>query len=159
MDDQLVQNINYKKQLPIELIYIILLYLRQPQSAILLKDITSFSKTRTNITNIYYKKWIVSRKFIKGEDINWLENDLILYANENAPTGVGLQPKFKEILGRFCNIKKASRLNFQKYACSNKLSAKTRANMLWGLFTSVERDEFVELKYDGTNCYHLWSRF
>jgi len=156
MDDQLVQTFNSQKRLPIELIYIILLYLRQPQSAILLKDISSFSKTMTNITNIYYEKWIVVRKFIKGEDTNWLENDMILYANENAPTGIGLQPKFKEILGRFCNIKKIKRLNFYKYACSNKLSAKTRANMLWGLFTPGERDEFVELKYDGTNCYHSW---
>ena len=157
MDDQLVLAFNSQKGLPIEIIYMILLYLRQPQSAILLKDIASFSKTRTNITNIYYEKWIVVRKFIKGEDINWLENDMILYANENAPTGVGLQPKFKEILNRFCNIKKVSRLNFYKYACSNNLLAKTRANMLWGLFTTVERNEFIELKYDGTNCYHSWS--
>jgi hypothetical protein len=153
MDDQLVQAFNSQKRLPIELIYMILLYLRQPQSAILLKDISSFYRTMTTITNIYYEKWIVVRKFIKGEDTNWLENDMILYANENAPTGVGMQPKFKEILSRFCNIKKVSRLNFQKYAYSNNLSAKTRANMLWGLFTPGERDEFVELKYDGTNCY------
>lgn len=157
MDDQLVQTFNSQKGLPIEIIYMILKYLRQPQPAILLKDISSFYRTMTNIINIYYKKWIKIRKFIKGEDTNWLENDMILYANENAPTGVGIQPKFKEILSRFCNIKKVSRLNFQKYACSNNLSAKTRANMLWGLFTVVERDEFVELKYDGTNCYHSWS--
>jgi len=158
MDDQLVQTFNSQKRLPIELIYIILLYLRQPQSAILLKDISSFYRTMTTITNIYYEKWIVVRKFIKGEDTNWLENDLILYANENTPTCEGLQPKFKEILGRFCNVKKIKSINFHKYACSNKLSAKTRSNMLWGLFTTAERDMFIELKYDdGTNCYHLWS--
>ena len=158
MDDQLVQSINCKKRLPIEIIYMILKYLRQPQSAILLKDIASFSKTRTNITNIYYKKWIKIRKFIKGEDTNWLENDLILYANENTPTCEGLQPKFKEILGRFCNVKKIKSINFHQYACSNKLSAKTRANMLWGLLTPLERDEVIELKYDlKTNCYHSWS--
>jgi hypothetical protein len=158
MDDQLVQTFNSQKGLPIEIIYMILKYLRQPQSAILLKDIASFSKTRTNITNIYYKKWIKIRKFIKGEDTNWLENDLILYANENTPTCEGLQPKFKEILGRFCNVKKIKSINFHKYACSNKLSAKTRSNMLWGLFTTAERDMFIELKYDdGANCYHSWS--
>ena len=157
MDDQLVQAFNSQKRLPIELIYMILLYLRFVQDPILLKDISSFYRTMTTITNIYYEKWIVVRKFIKGEDTNWLENDMILYANENAPTGVGMQPKFKEILSRFCNIKKVSRLNFQKYACSNKLSAKTRANMLWGLFTPGERDDFVELKNDGTNWYQLWS--
>ena len=144
MDDQLVQSINCKKRLPIEIIYMILKYLRQPQSAILLKDIASFSKTRTNITNIYYKKWIKIRKFIKGEDTNWLENDLILYANEYAPTFTGMQPKFKEIISRFGNINKAKNINFNKYACSNKLTAKTRANIFWGLFTPAERDEFIQ---------------
>jgi hypothetical protein len=144
MDDQLVQTFNSQKRLPMELIYIILRYLRFVQDPILLKDISSFSKTRINITNIYYKKWIKIRKFIKGEDTNWLENDLILYANEYAPTFVGMQPKFKEILGRFGNISKAKNINFNKYACSNKLSAKTRANILWGLFTPVERNEFIQ---------------
>jgi hypothetical protein len=109
----------------------------------LLADISHFSKTMTIITNNYYKKWIVIRESIREEDINWLENDLILYANEYAPTRVGLQPKFKDILSRFCNLKKASQYIFNKYAYSNKLSPKTRANMLWGLFTPVERDEFI----------------
>jgi hypothetical protein len=143
MDDQLVQNIYFQKGLPMELIYIILKYLREPQSAILLADIHNFSKTMINITNIYFEKWIVERQSKEGEDINWLENDLILYANEYSPTFVGMQPKFKEILSRFCNVKKASRYIFNKYAYSNKLSPKTRANILWGLFTPVERDEFI----------------
>lgn len=143
MDDQLVQGIYFQKGLPMEIIYIILKYLRQPQSSILLKDISSFSKTMATITNIFYRKWIVERQSGKEEDINWLENDLILYANEYAPTLVGMQPKFKEILSRFGNISKAKNINFNKYACSNKLTAKTRANILWGLFTPVERDEFI----------------
>jgi hypothetical protein len=143
MDDQLVQSINFQKKLPIEIIHIILVYLRQPQSAILLKDISHFSKTMPIITNIYYDKWIVQQQYKEGEDINWLENDLILYANEYAPTLIGMQPKFKEILGRFCNVSKAKNINFHNYAYSNKLSAKTRANILWGLFTPLERDEFI----------------
>ena len=143
MDDQLVQSFNQQTRLPIEIIYIILIYLRQPQSAILLKDISHFSKTMPIITNIYYDKWIVQQQSEESEDINWLENDLILYANEYAPTFIGIQHKFKEILSRFSNVKKASKINFHNYAYSNKLSAKTRLNILWGLFTPVERDEFI----------------
>jgi hypothetical protein len=100
MDHQLVQDINFKKRLPIEIIYIILRYLRQPQLAGLLADISSFSKTIATITNKYYEKWIIEWQSEKGQDINWLENDLILYANEYAPTGIGMQPKFKEILSK-----------------------------------------------------------
>jgi hypothetical protein len=145
MDDQLVQSFNRQTRLPIEIIYIILLYLRQPQDAKLLKDISHFSKTMTMITNIYYDRWIIKNNSVKDEDINWLENDLILYANEYAPTGIGMLPKFKEILSRFCNIKKIkTRHIFYKYAYSNKLSAKTRLNILWGLFTIEERDEFIK---------------
>jgi len=144
MDDQLVQSFNQQTRLPIEIIYIILVYLRQPQDPKLLADISHFYKTMHIITNIYYDKWIVQRQSEEGEDINWLENDLILYANEYAPTRVGMQPKFKEILSRFCNVKKASQYIFNKYAYSNyKLSPKNRATILWGLFTHVERDEFI----------------
>ena len=144
MDDQLVQGIYFQKGLPMEIIHIILVYLRQPQSAILLKDIHNFSSTMPIITNKYYRKWIVEWQSGKDEDINWLENDLILYANEYAPTFTGMQPKFKEILSRFGNIKKASQYIFNNYAYSNNLTAKTRANILWGLFTPVERDEFIQ---------------
>jgi hypothetical protein len=144
MDDQLVQGIYFQKGLPMEIIHIILVYLRQPQSAILLKDIHNFSSTMPIITNKYYRKWIIEWQSGKDEDINWLENDLILYANEYTPTLVGMQPKFKEILGRFGNVKKASQYIFNNYAYSNNLTAKTRANILWGLFTVAERDEFIQ---------------
>jgi hypothetical protein len=143
MDDQLVQSFNRQTRLPIEIIYIILIYLREPQHPKLLADISHFFKTMPIITNIYYDKWIVKRQSKEGENINWLENDLILYANEYAPTLIGMQPKFKEILSRFCNIKKTSHYNFQKYLDSNNLSSKTITNILWGLFTPVERDEFI----------------
>jgi hypothetical protein len=148
MNDQLVQGIYFQKGLPIEIIRIILKYLEQPQDPVLLADICSFSKTMTIVTNIYYDKWIVKRQFKEGEDINWLENHLILYANEYTATNIGMQPKFKEILGRFCNVKKASQYIFNNYAYSNNLTAKTRANMLWGLFTVAERDEFIQ------SCHH-----
>jgi len=143
MDDQLVQSIRRYKRVPLEIIHIILLYLRQPQPANLLADISSFSKTRTTVTNKYYRKWIIEWQSKEGEDINWLENDLILYANEYAPTGVSMQPKFKEIINRLYNVK--NRMNiFNNYAHSKNLTPKTRANILWGLFTPVERDEFIE---------------
>jgi hypothetical protein len=143
MDDQLVQSFNRQTRLPIEIIYIILIYLRQPQDPKLLADISHFSKTMTIITNNYYKQWIVIRESMRGEDINWLENDLILYANQYAPTNIGLQSKFKEILSRFCNVTKVKAINFHIWACSNKLSPKTRLNILWGLFTIEERGEFI----------------
>jgi hypothetical protein len=144
MDDQLVQSFNRQTKLPIEIIYIILKYLHQPQHPKLLADISHFFKTMSIITNNYYKKWIVVRESMKGKDINWLENDVMRYANQYAPTCLGIQPKFKEIISRFCTVKKASHYNFQKYLDSNKISPKITMNILWGLFTIEERDEFIK---------------
>jgi hypothetical protein len=147
MDDQLVQGIYFQKGLPMEIIYIIFVYLRQPQSAILLDDILSYSKTISVITNKYFEKWIVERQSEKDEDINWLENDLMRYANENVPTGICLTPKFVEIMNRLYAVKNRKKKSFYKYVYSNRITAKTRANILWGLCKPEERDEFIQSRY------------
>lgn len=116
----------------------------------MLEDILHFSKTISDITNKYFEKWIIIRQSEKDEDINWLENDIILYANENVPTGVSLKPKFKEIINRLCTVKNVrNRMNiFYNYAFSNKISPKTKVNILWGLFRPEERDEFIGINMD-----------
>jgi hypothetical protein len=156
MDYQLLQNINEQKALPIEIIHIILVYLRNPQDPQLLEDISSFSRTMTNITKIHYDKWITKLKYKPGIDIMWLENNVLLYANDQVPTRFEIQPKFKEIIARFININKdkykdkykdkdKDNKNFQNYVYSNKISLKTRVNILWGLFTVKERDDFIQI--------------
>lgn len=129
------------KILPIELVYIILNYLCYPQPKELQKDIISYVDTMYQTCNIYYKKWIIEMGQI-GEDINWLENDLILYANEGVPTMLGIQPKLKKIFTRFCI---ADKVDFYVFDMNNKLSVKTRINMLLGLFTKEEREEFITI--------------
>lgn len=151
MDYQLLQNINEQKALPIEIIHIILVYLRNPQDPQLLEDISSFSRTMTHITKIHYDKWITKLKYNPGIDIMWLENNVLLYANDQVPTRFEIQPKFKEIISRFSRFinknkdKNKDNKNFQNYVYSNKISLKTRVNILWGLFTVKERDDFVQI--------------
>ena len=140
MEDELVQSINNK--LPIELIHIILKYMEQPQPPLLLIDISSFCKTMTYISNAYYNKWIIGIDGPSGEDIDWFENDVIRYINNYIPTMLGIQPKFREILFRFCKFIKVDHLNIYMFMnCKN--SSKTRINMLWGLLTPAERNEFI----------------
>ena len=142
MNDKLVQSINIK--LPIEIIHIILKYMEQPQESALMEDISSFFKTRVYVSNAYYNKWIIGPEGPLGEDTDWLENDIIRYANNYVPTMLGIQPKFKEILLRFCKFIKVEHLNLQKFIKNNNIiSSKTKINLLWGLFTSVERNEFI----------------
>ncbi len=159
MDDQLIQSINKQKRIPIEIIHIILVYARNPQDPILLEDIVNFLTTREIIIHKHYNKWITELKYKSGIDIMWLENNLLLYANEETPTCEEIRPKFKEIISRFItkiltnnNKKKQNNQqainkqppNFNKYVYSNKILVKTRVNILWGLFTIAERNEFIE---------------
>jgi len=156
MDNQLIQSINKQKRIPIEIIHIILVYTRNPQNPILLEDITNFLTTREIIIHKHYNKWITELKYKKGIDIMWLENNLLLYANNEIPTRDEIHSKFKEIINRFImktlsnqnqnknNKQHKQQLNFNKYVYSNKILVKTRVNILWGLFTVAEREEFIE---------------
>lgn len=141
MNDALVQSIN--NILPIEIIYIILKYMQQPQGPALLADISSFLNTMTYISNVYYNKWIIAFEQPLGTDTDWLENDIVRYANNYVPTMLGIQPKFKEILLRFSNINKAKHLNLYTFMSNTHISSKIKINMLWGLLTPVEREEFI----------------
>ena len=156
MDNQLIQSINKQKRIPIEIIHIILVYARNPQDPILLEDIVNFLTTREIIIHKHYNKWITELKYKSGTDIMWIENNLLLYANEETPTREEIMPKFKEIISRcFVLIQKQQtnnkqqannkqQTNFNKYVYSNKILLKTRVNILWGLFTVAERNEFIE---------------
>jgi hypothetical protein len=141
MNDKLVKSINNK--LPIELIHIILKYMEQPQSPLLLTDILSFFKTHSYISNSYYNKFIIAFEQPLGEDTDWLENDIIRYANNYIPTMLGIQPKFREILLRFCKFIKVGHLSVYAFIDNKKNYSKTKINMLWGLLTPAERDEFI----------------
>ena len=132
------------KILPIDLVYMILNYICYPQPKALTEDIVSYVSIRQMVCKIYYNKWIIEMGNHVGEDSNWLDNDLILYANEGVPTMIGVQPKCREILNRFCNYGKAHKLDFYVFAMSNKLSSKTRANMWLGLLTKEEREDFLK---------------
>lgn len=150
MDSQLVKNINEQKHIPIEIIHIILIYLRNPQEPKLLEDILNFSTTIKIITDLHYDKWITNFKYNPGIDTMWLENNILLYANNNYPTRFEIQPKFKEIIERFVikqnnnnTYNQYSNNYYQKYSYSNKITLKTRINILWGLFTIEERNDFI----------------
>ena len=142
MDDTLVQLIHIQKCLPIELIYMILSYTYETQPPNLLEDIFSFSQTMHVITEMYYKKWVIELHNKQGIEICWLENDMILYANEDT---AGVQPKFNNILGRLFSAKNVKNIMFNAYIYGGGLTAKTRVNILWALFTVSERCEFINL--------------
>ena len=136
--DLVVQDLHYKKGLPMELIQIILRYTWEPQSKLLLEDIKSYISSMKQILEQYYTYW---QLFEPGENhLNWLENDMIRYANSERPTNLGPHPKMQDIIGRsFMNLK----LKGLPIYNNKRLHPKTIANIFWGLFTVKERQEFI----------------
>ena len=146
MDDQLVHSFSRQKRLPVELIYIILSYMRLSQDPILLTDITNYCRTWSAISNEYYRKCVIYygkitvKNKVIGKNKIWLDTDLILYANNNIPIFRQMQPEFKEILNRAFNVKNELRLQlFNNSRCSSP----SRPAILWGLLTPLERDAFI----------------
>ena len=137
MDQSIIQDLHCKKGLPMELIQIILRYTWEPQPQVLLDDIKSFTENLPIILKAYYIYWNVLEP---GEYINWLENDIIRYANSNRPTNLGPHPKMQDIIERsFMNLK----LKWLPIYNNKSLHPKTFINIFWGLFTVEERNEFI----------------
>ena len=138
MDQLLVQEFHLEKGLPMEIIQIILQYTYCPQPSNLLGDVKSYLYSLNEIKDQYFNYW---HEIEPGEDLNWLENDIIRYANSNRPTILGPHLKMQDILDRsFMNLKLKGLPIYNNEI--KRLQIKTMINIFWGLFTVEERQEF-----------------
>ncbi len=142
MDQLLVQDLHTKSGLPLELIQIILRYTYRPQPKFLLEDVQNYSRSLIEIKDMYYNNWF---QIEPGEHLNWLENDIIRYANNDRLTNLGPHFKMLNILSRSLMYKK-----LVEFPIFNNItmSVNTVINIFWGLFTVAERNKFLE---DGLN--------
>jgi hypothetical protein len=137
MDQSIVQDLHHKKGLPIELIYIILRYTYMPQKTNLLEDVQHFSSSLLEIKDIYYNRWF---QIEPGEHINWLENDVVRYANNDRLTSLEPHFKMQDILSRSFMYNKLIKLPiYNNYT----INVNTVINIFWALFTVIERKEFI----------------
>ena len=97
MNQSIVQDLHDKKGLPIELIHIILQYTYRPQQTSILEDVKNYSGSLLEIKHQYYEYWF---QIEPGEHLNWLENDIIRYANNDKLTNLGPDNKMLNILDR-----------------------------------------------------------
>lgn len=142
MDQLLVQDLHKKSGLPLELIQIILRYTYRQQPKFLLEDVQNYSHSLIEIKDMYYNNWF---QIEPGEHLNWLENDIIRYANNDRLTNLGPHFKMLNILSRSLMYKK-----LVEFPIFNNItmSVNTVINIFWGLFTVAERNKFLE---DGLN--------
>lgn len=142
MDWLIVQDLNKKSGLPIELIQIILRYTYSPQPNNLLVDIQNYSSSLIKAKDQYFDYWYTIED---GDHLSWLENDIILYANANRPTNLGSHLKMQDIINRsFMSKKLKAKPIYNNY----KLNVRTVINIFWGLFTITERNDFILNKFN-----------
>ena len=139
---QLVDDLQSKKGLPIELIHIIMCYTYRPQPSFFTNDIKSYVCEMTRAMEIYNNRYM----FIEPtESSHWLLNDIVRYANAGRPTNLGAHPKMYDILGRsFSRQRKLYHTCSQYISYYCKVNITNRIRVFWGLFTIGERLEFIE---------------
>jgi len=145
--------------LPVDIKLYILTFTYSPQPLPLLNDIKHFLKSDEIIKKIYYDRWIHEIDYEPEAVINWLDNDLIGYMNENYATMYGYRKKFYNIITRsFCIKKLFEKLCITKMTPHNSRyiraivnqyfskNPKSTVKIIWGLLTEEERDEFIQFQ-------------
>ena len=67
----------------------ILPYTYQPQRKELCHDIISFNNSKLYLKKLYYERWKDSFYYEEDADVNWLENDLVSFFNDDRATMLG----------------------------------------------------------------------
>jgi hypothetical protein len=154
------------KNLPMHIVYYILSYHHNPQSKPLRNDIVHFVHSRNYILERYEFIW---REYAitPTEHLNYLENDIYRHSNNLVPSMYGYTEHFYKIFLRlpFVNpIKKHLYFgknmyddsdytykifkyirNLDSRVTENNDISKLKVNIIWGLLTIREREEFISM--------------
>jgi len=129
------------RNLPMDIVLLIIPYTYQLQQRPLLDDIENFTKTKTRLLESYYQFWTVEMEESDPDEYKWwLVNDFIRYANGDQATMYGYIDKFYNIFLRNHFLKSDEEVNKYIRKIENK-DVSTQINIFLGLFTVKERDE------------------
>ena len=147
---------------PLMLIYRILNYIHKPQPKILLNDISHYCNSKQFIHQVYKTRW---QPWTTKEDeyVEWLINDISMYANMSVPSMYGYTTNYYQIFLRIPWINPVKMHRYYKktmyqttypykiYKYILSLNRKyitydeirSRVNILWGLMTYSEREWII----------------
>lgn len=128
----------------------ILPYIYEPQSQELCDDIKSFYKCKFYLRNLYYERWKFSFCYEPDADVNWLDNDLTRFLNNDSATMLGFTnnciQKFSRIFGLKGKNKKTISNYIDKHTgCEAK--ALNSINIQIGILTPKERQDFISFSH------------
>ena len=128
----------FVSKLPIELCNMIIPYTYEPQSISLTTDIKNYCATKQSIIKLY------NEQMTEEEAENWLSNDLIGYANRNIATNSGLVNELYAIFFKYIQLNTCTQVDTYFITLMGK-DVTAQINIMWGLFTVEERQEFYDI--------------
>jgi hypothetical protein len=132
------------KKLPIDIIREnIIPYTYTPQSKELINDIHSFNKTKQYLKEVYYVRWKNTFEYEIDADLNWLDNDIHRFFNEDQATMVGYKNNCIIKYKRLYILQKKQLETTIKYI-SKRRKAIQNINIQLGLLVPEERIRFIK---------------
>lgn len=147
MNDLLVNN-NLLKKLPTHLIREnIIPFTYNLQNQCILEDIKSFYKTRSYLLNLYYDRWCHTFEYEENADLNWLDNDILRYMNNDIATMTGYTESNLNKFKRIFLLQNKDYVSIAKYimiTTGPSSDVKQNINLLIGILLPSERNELIE---------------
>jgi hypothetical protein len=134
---------NFIQRLPMDIVLQIIPYTYNLQNKDLLNDIIHYKETRTLLLELYHNFWIIEEQMQDpDDDLYWLINDIVGYANNNKPTMFGYNANFYNIFKR--NIFLPTIESIDKYVINlEQKRVNTQINIFLGLLTIRERNDLI----------------
>ena len=134
---------NFIQRLPMDIVLQIIPYTYNLQNKDLLKDIIHYKETRTLLLELYHNFWIIEVQMQDPEDdLYWLINDIVAYANNNKATMFGYNNNFYNIFRRNIFLPTIESIDKYVYNLQQK-SVKTQINIFLGLLSICERNDLI----------------
>lgn len=121
-------------------------YTYQLQSKELCNDIISFHNCKLHLKKMYYERWKDSFDYEEDADINWLDNDLGRFFNDDRATMLGFTDNCIVKYSRIFGLKNNNRKTVSSYIIHHTgrgSKAADSINIQLGILTPKEREEFI----------------
>ena len=135
------------RNLPIELISIIISYSYSPQPIEITKDILSYFESKATIRSMFSIRYYDLMPYEKDADLNWLVSDVLCFMNRNLANYYRYQDQFYAICKRVYMLRDAENFRIKKIANrSHYKNILFQFNVYWGLLTPDERNRFIDIQ-------------
>ena len=142
---------NNMNKIPIDIIREhILPYTYKPQPQELCDDIKSFINCKIYLKKLYNERWKDSFYYEEDADVNWLDNDLGRFFNDDRATMLGFTDNCIAKYSLIFGLKNSNRKTVSNYINSHtgyETEVLNSINIQIGILTPKEREEFISFSH------------